>query len=172
MRMGMGYQEVGKRLRRDDHGGDGFTLAGEEGCPRSHEVAGGGVGDPAEFAEEGAVEEEGPPEGDRDREDELAVGDEGEDLLDHALGPFDRAALAAGTGPTPALPGRAEKLDESRGALLARGGTGKGPLTRRRMAATLSPGRGQELSWRVPRAVIHPLPLGEGRSFPGASRAQ
>jgi len=47
-------------------------------------------------------------------------------------------------------------------ALLARGGIGKRPLTRRRMAATLSPGRGQEFSWRAPRAEILPLPWGEG----------
>ena len=61
----------------------------------AHEVAGGGVGHAAEITVEGSVEEERLPQGDWNREDELAVGDEGEDLLDHALGPFDGPALPA-----------------------------------------------------------------------------
>ena len=39
---------------------------------------------------------------------------------------------------------------------------GKRPLTRRRMAATLSPGRGQDFFWaRRPRAETPSLSLGE-----------
>ena len=71
-------------------------MACEERSPRAHEVAGGGVGHAAEFPVEGSVEEERLSERDGDGEDELAVGDEGEDLLDHALDPFDGAALSAG----------------------------------------------------------------------------
>ena len=70
-------------------------LAGEERRTLLHVLAGRSVGDAAELPVERTVQEKGFPQGDRNGEDELPVGDEGEDELDHALGPLDCPALSA-----------------------------------------------------------------------------
>src|SRR6266545_3991529 len=106
----MRHQEVSKGLWRDDHGGDGLQVAGEEGGTGAQEVPGGAVGHPAELAVEGAVEEEGLSQSDRDGEDELPIGDDGEHFLHHPLRPGDGSTLSAGGAKSAALAGEGDQL--------------------------------------------------------------
>ena len=92
------HDEVAVALRRGDHDGDGLVdvdAAERAGRLSAEEVPGGGVGYAAETTVEGSVEEEGAAEVSGDGEHELAVGDDGEDLIDEPLGPEKGSLLAA-----------------------------------------------------------------------------
>jgi hypothetical protein len=83
-------------LGGDDHGGDGALEPGEV---LPEELARRGVGGAGDLAVERSIEEERLSEHLGDREDELDVGDVGEDLAHHALRPQECAFLGAGHSP-------------------------------------------------------------------------
>jgi hypothetical protein len=100
--VGVGIEEAPVALGGDDHGGDG---APEPGEMLPEELARRGVGGAGDLAVERSIEEERFSEDLRDREDELDVGDVGEDLAHHALGPEESALLGARRAETPCLTG-------------------------------------------------------------------
>ena len=85
-------EEISEGLRCDDHGGYGIVECGKV---FPEELACRSVCDLGKLAVERAVKKERLSEQLRNREDELEVGNIGQDLLHHTLGPGDGALLSA-----------------------------------------------------------------------------
>ena len=102
--------EAPEGLRRHDHGGDRALQSREV---LGQELSGRGVGGAGEIAVERAVEEEGLAEDLGEGEDQLHIGDLGEDLFDHALGPQGGALFSARGAQPPHLAGMRDQALEA-----------------------------------------------------------